>query len=82
MRLRYVPAVASVVDLVVELHGVPVRVGGVEHSHDVVHVAHRHGERSGSEVADVFTVQDVEEGAEFARSWNPAPLALHICTSG
>ena len=75
----YTPAVAAGVDLVVELHGVPVRVGGVEHSHDVVHIAHRHGERAGREVADALRVQDVEESAEFALRWNPASFATQ-CT--
>ena len=64
------------VDLVVQLDGVPVRVTGVEHSHDIVHVAHRHGERAGREVADALRVQDAEQSAEFARCWNPATFSV------
>lgn len=62
----------------VELHGVLVRVAGVEHSHEIVHIAHRHGEGAGGEVADALRVQHVEQGAEFDRRWNAAKSNIRI----
>ena len=59
------------IDPAVELHGVPVWVCGAELPHEVVNVAHSHGQRAGSEVADALRVQDVEQGAELARRRNP-----------
>ena len=65
------------VDPAVELHGVPVWVRGAEQSHEVIDVAHGHGQRAGGEVADALRVQDVEQSAELARRGNPVRFIVY-----